>query len=314
MAHPQPDRFALREAATRALVDPVFVLDYEGRYLDAFGGNDRGAYDSLDYLIGKTFHELMPAALADHFLAEVRRVIDTRQPSVYEFPLSAEELAGNAKDGPQGQQWFQGRIAPIIAAGGDVPDCVAWAVINITQRKQLEAELHRLATTDTLTGLSSRRAFLIDVETAMREARAAAAPLAFAILDLDDFKGVNDRFGHVVGDAILQHVAMRLLDGAIPASQIGRIGGEEFAVLFTGVAVSEAIAALLAMQAACAARPFLLGGAAVPVSFSAGVVAMAEEDHQPSDLLRRADHWMYVAKNAGRGQVAYPGWIERRQR
>lgn len=100
MDQPLPTRLALLEAVTRALVDPVFVLDRDGRYLDAFGGSDREAYDSLDYLVGKTLHDIMPPPLADQFLADLRRVIDTHQPYVYEFPLSADNLAGNAHDGP----------------------------------------------------------------------------------------------------------------------------------------------------------------------------------------------------------------------
>lgn len=316
MDRPPPTRLALLEAVTRALVDPVFVLDHDGRYLDAFGGSDREAYDSLDYLVGKTLHDVMPPALADQFLADVRRVIATRQPYVYEFPLSADDLAGNAHDGPQGVQWFQGRIAPIVAGEGDVPDSVAWVVINISRRKQLEAELQRLATVDELTGLLNRRAFLAATEAAMRDARlpGAGMPLTLAIIDLDHFKSVNDRFGHAVGDALLQHVAARLGECPVAGTVLGRIGGEEFAVLFPCSTLAAAAEGLRATQATCAANPFLLAQQRVPVAFSAGVVAMGEEDSQPSDLLRRADHWMYEAKNAGRGHVAYPGWIERRQR
>lgn len=316
MDHASSARLARLEAVTRALVDPVFVLDRDGRYLDAFGGSDREAYDSLDYLVGKTLHDVMPAALADQFLGDVRRVIDTCQPYVYEFPLSADDLAGNAHDGPQGVQWFQGRIAPIVAGEGDAPDSVAWVVINISRRKQLEAELQRLATVDELTGLLNRRAFVAAAEAAMRAARmpGAPTPLALAVIDLDHFKWVNDRFGHAVGDALLQHVAAHLEECPVAGKVLGRIGGEEFAVLFPCMSLDEAAEGLRATLAACVSRPFQLAQQTVPMAFSAGVVAMGPEDTQPSDLLRRADHWMYEAKNAGRGHVAYPGWIERRQR
>lgn len=316
MDRPQPKRLALLEAVTRALVDPVFVLDRDGRYLDALGGSDREAYDSLDYLVGKTLHDIMPPALADQFLADVRRVVDTGQAHVYEYALSADHCAGNSHDGPQGAQWFQGRIAPIVAGEGDVPDSVAWVVINISRRKQLEAELHRLATVDELTGLLNRRAFFARLESEMAAARdhGVQLRLVLAILDLDHFKSVNDRFGHAVGDALLQHVAARLEECPVADKVLGRIGGEEFAVLFPCSDLSEAAEGLRAMQAGCASHPFQLAQLLVPMAFSAGVVAMGEEDHQPSDLLRRADHWLYEAKNAGRGHVAYPGWIERRQR
>ncbi|GIX38216.1 MAG: GGDEF domain-containing protein [Silanimonas sp.] len=307
-----PDRLALLEAVTQALVDPVFVLDRDGRYLEAFGGSDRAAYDSSAYLVGKTLHDIMPAALADGFLADVRRVIDTGQPHVYEYTLSADDCTGNAHDGPSGPQWFMGRIAPIVAGAGDVPDCVAWVVINITRRRQLEAELQRFATTDELTGLLNRRAFLARLETAMETTRTVGLPLALAILDLDHFKAVNDRFGHAVGDAFLRYVAKALLAWPAAGKVLGRIGGEEFAVLFEGLALPPAAALLREWQTQFHARPFELADQAIGVAFSAGVVAMADEDASTTDLLRRADHWLYEAKHAGRGRVAYPGWIDRR--
>lgn len=309
-------RLRLLDAVTKALVDPVFVLDYDGRYLAALGGSERGAYDSLDYLVGKTLHEMLSKELADKFLADVRHVIDTNQPLVYEYELASEDLEGNLRDGPRGRQWFQGRIAPIEADESGVPSCVAWVVINITRRKQLEAELERLATTDELTGLLNRRALLSRVDDALAAARSSAEPrpVAFALIDLDHFKGVNDRYGHPVGDAVLQHVS-RLLQGQIEGrGALGRIGGEEFAALLPGMRHDEAIAWLQQAQRHLDANPFQLGHKTIPMGFSAGVVVARSDDRSPTDLLHHADHWLYEAKAAGRNCVAYPGWVERRAR
>ena len=93
------------EAVVRSLADPVFILDYDGHYLDAFGGAERREYDSLRYLVGRTLHEVMPAVLADGFLADVRRVIETGEVHVAEYPLSAQDCDGNPNDGPAGVQW-----------------------------------------------------------------------------------------------------------------------------------------------------------------------------------------------------------------
>jgi len=306
MERTSPPRHALIEAATRALVDPVFVLDRKGRYLEVFGGTDREAYDSPDYLVGKTLHELMVPARADSFLETVRRVLDSRRPRVCEFRLGAADLAGNRNDGPKGEQWFEARVAPVHADAGTLPECVVWTVINISRRKQLEAELQRLATRDDLTGMLNRRAFLATLEAAMRQARADGTPLTLAILDLDHFKTVNDRFGHMVGDALLRHLGERLARSA-GSALLGRLGGEEFGVVFTRSDADAAMAVLRHMQDFCAEAPFRLGDTPVPMSFSAGVAELRpEQDEQPSDLLRRADHWMYRAKSAGRGHVACP--------
>lgn len=306
MERTPPSRRPLIEAAARALVDPVFVLDRAGRYLEAFGGTDREAYDSPDYLIGKTLHELMAPTRADHFLGTVHRVLDTHRPNYCEFRLSAADLTGNTNDGPKGEQWFEARIAPLPVDADGLPECVVWTVINISRRKQLEAELHRLATRDDLTGLLNRRAFLAALETAMCESRVEGTPLTLAILDLDHFKTVNDRFGHLVGDALLRHLTGQLGHAAGDAL-LGRLGGEEFGVLFTDCGVDAAITVLRDMQTLCAEEPFCLGDTPVPMSFSAGVAAWRpEQDQHPSDLLRRADHGMYRAKNTGRGHVAHP--------
>jgi diguanylate cyclase (GGDEF)-like protein len=309
-------RLELLDAVTKALVDPVFVLDYDGRYLDALGGSERGAYDSLEYLVGKTLHDLLPRELADKFLADVRRVIDSGQPLVYEYELAAEDLEGNLRDGPRGRQWFQGRIAPIAADASGVPSCVAWVVINITRRKELEAELERLATTDELTGLLNRRAFLARVDATLAAADDSRThhAVALALLDLDHFKAVNDRYGHAVGDAVLQHVSRCLQEAFDGCAALGRIGGEEFAVLLSGRGQDEAISWLESAQRLLEQKPFTLGQHVIPMGFSAGVVVAGHEDRQPGDLLHRADHWLYEAKGAGRHRVAFPGWIDRRQR
>jgi len=308
-------RTALLEAVTRALVDPVFVLDYDGRYIAALGGSERGSYDSLDYVVGKTLHDLMANDLADKFLRDVRKVIDGGQPLVFEYTLAADDLDGNLQDGPSGAQWFQGRIAPIAAGEEGIPSCVAWMVINITRRKELEGELERLATTDELTGLLNRRALLTRLDTALLDASISEPPhrVSFALLDLDYFKDVNDRYGHAVGDAVLQHVA-ELLRNASDAGEVpGRIGGEEFAIVLPGKTQDEAIAWLTTLLESFDRNPFNLGQQAIAIGFSAGVVVAGSEDRQPGDLLHRVDHWLYEAKAAGRHCIAFPGWIERRR-
>lgn len=306
-------RLRLLDAATKGLVDPVFVLDYDGRYIDALGGSEREAYDSLDYVVGRTLHELLAKDLADKFLADVRQVIDSGQPLVYEYQLAAEDLKGNMRDGPTGVQWFQGRIAPIVAEG--VSPCVAWVVINITRRRELEAELERLASTDELTGLFNRRAFFAQVESVLDEARESRphAPVALATLDLDHFKEINDRYGHAVGDAVLQYVSDRMQEASGGCEALGRIGGEEFAVVFKDCSRPDAIGWLETLQNSLDDKPFVLGQELIPIGFSAGIVMANGEDRKPGDLLHRADYWLYEAKSAGRHYVAYPGRVERRK-
>lgn len=308
------DAHPFLQAIVASLPDPVFVLDEDGRYLEVLGGSERSQYDSTSYLIGRRLHEVMPAPLADGFLAEIRHAIGSGQMHLHEYPLSAEQLDGNRHDGPQGSQWFQGRIAPIRRRSRDGKACVVWLIVNITQRRHLEAELQRLATVDDLTGLLNRRAFLQRVDAAIQSAGAEGS-LHLAMLDLDLFKTVNDRYGHLVGDALLQHVAQHLqFPTEQGTTQAGRLGGEEFGLLFIDCSLRQAQQRIRALQQRLRDEPLRLGSETIMTAFSAGLTSMVAGDRAPSDLLRRADALMYEAKAAGRGQLAYPGWVERRQR
>lgn len=308
------EREAFLESILRALIDPVFVLDRDGRYLDVFGAQERRAYDSPDYLIGKTLHDVMPAESAEEFLAEIRRVLDTGEVWIGEYRLSAAQCVGNPHDGPEGEQWFQGRMAPLHSAGDGAAQKVAWVVVNISERKRLERALQQLANTDELTGMLNRRAFLAEAERALNQAQERREPhhLQFALIDLDHFKLVNDRYGHLVGDGVLKHVA-DALEQCLRTAVVGRIGGEEFAALWIDVEQDTALEELNCAEHLLLTQPFLLGKERIDMLFSAGLCSGDIVDRHPTDLLRRADLLLYDAKDAGRARICHPGQVERRR-
>lgn len=126
-------------SALKALADPVFIMDRQGRYLDVLGGTERSLYDDPAYLKGKTLHDVLPAKMADHYLSMIHHTLATGTIQVVEYSLPREALKDNPGDGPQAPQWFQGRVSPLHA---DDPSSalVLWIVINITERKQAELE------------------------------------------------------------------------------------------------------------------------------------------------------------------------------
>lgn len=303
------------EAIVRSLPDPVMVLDEDGRYIAVLGGEERRRYDSTAFLIGRTLYDVLPRERAEAFHAEIRQVLESGRMHVHEYSLCSDDVAGNPHDGPIGVQWFQGRIARIDAPSPTGTACVAWVIVNISELKQLEGRLKLIAHRDGLTGVLTRRAFLDLTESRMAEALSQGEPaLQFAMLDLDHFKAVNDRFGHLVGDALLQHVAAMMVEDLGGSVAIGRLGGEEFGVLLHDRDLGDAVAHLQALQQTLRARPLVIAGESIEARFSAGVVSMAEDDRTPSDLMRRADRLLYEAKDAGRDRVAHPGWIDRRHR
>jgi diguanylate cyclase (GGDEF)-like protein/PAS domain S-box-containing protein len=161
---------------------------------------------------------------------------------------------------------------------------------DITEHKVLQDHLHGLAHEDPLTGLPNRRRF----DTAMRRAVAAERG-ALLVLDLDDFKAINDDHGHGHGDAVLRHAAQALRGALRAGDLVVRLGGDEFAVLLRG-----ADAAGAAVWAARARRDLREGPAGDSLSASIGVTLFAARDARtPAQLLHDADRAMYADKRQG---------------
>jgi diguanylate cyclase (GGDEF)-like protein len=165
---------------------------------------------------------------------------------------------------------------------------------------RLQAELRQQSRTDPLTGCLNRRAALERLEAEAARARREGQPLTVAVLDVDHFKHVNDGHGHAAGDAVLRELVRRL-GGALRASDsFGRLGGEEFLVLWPHAADPQAIAERI--RDAVAGHPFVVGRA-LRVTASVGVTTTAGDE--PVDVvLARADEALYEAKLAGRDRVA----------
>jgi diguanylate cyclase (GGDEF)-like protein len=163
--------------------------------------------------------------------------------------------------------------------------------------------LQYAADTDDLTGLRNRRSISRAGEGLFASARQDDHGFAIAVIDIDHFKQINDRYGHARGDAALCHVA-EVLKSACPAPHLlGRQGGEEFVALLQ--ADGEAAAATLAeaLRAAVDAAPFVTDAAVLSISASIGVGTMMQSDREYDDVLRRADAALYAAKALGRNRV-----------
>ncbi len=170
----------------------------------------------------------------------------------------------------------------------------------VVQTRHYAAHLYRLATSDDLTGLSSRRHFMETAERDLRLARRSGKQIAAILLDLDHFKEINDAHGHAVGDAVLRRFG-EISAGLLRQSDlIGRTGGEEFAILLPDTDLEGAMTVAEKLRRAVAEDR---GGSLPPVTVSVGVAALRADDHSIDDLLRRADKALYQAKSAGRNRV-----------
>lgn len=174
---------------------------------------------------------------------------------------------------------------------------------DITEKKQLEGELQRLATTDVLTQSSNRRHFFECAEQAFDKARAEGAPFSFLLLDIDDFKQVNDTYGHPEGDQVLQRIADSGKTALRRGDLFGRIGGEEFAAVFPGCPPEMAMQVALRLQREIQRLSFSHEGQTYGVTVSQGLTGMAAEDGLLDDMFARADAAMYQAKRQGKNQI-----------
>lgn len=172
---------------------------------------------------------------------------------------------------------------------------------DISERKALEEQLLRRAHHDALTGLYNRAAFAEQLERALSFAGRNGSSVALLFLDLDDFKPVNDTFGHDAGDHLLAEVADRLLACVRTEDTVARLGGDEFCVLLAFTDIEGALRAAERIKA-CLEEPFVLGAHHLPrLTASVGIVVKESGERTSVErLLNEADAAMYRAKRSGK--------------
>ena len=178
---------------------------------------------------------------------------------------------------------------------------------NATQAEiaKLHQELDRVSTQarhDPLTGALNRRGLEEALEREISTVRRKETPLSVGLLDIDNFKALNDSLGHAMGDSALQHLAQVARECMRPQDTLARYGGEEFVILLPDTALDKAIEAMTRLQRELTKRFFMAGTEKVLITFSAGV-AQLNSDEPGMDAIRRADQAMYLAKRAGKNRV-----------
>ena len=296
-----------RNLIFNSIRDAVLILDVQGRLLDF----NPAATLLLPVLNKRALGKESEILLADCSPGLLLALRAPEESGEFELQLGEETL------------WFELRSWPIFADGepgsgnlnksdraGSSAELVGRAVIfaDISAQVRLREELRRQSETDPLTGIANRRRFHQALEIECLRFTRGYSPFSVLMLDLDNFKDVNDRYGHPAGDAVLRRVAEILLLSLRKTDLPARYGGEEFAVLLSDTPIDGARVIAERIRAAVSRHPVDIDDHQIAISISVGIANHAsdsEGDSQldPQILLKKADLALYRAKAAGRNRV-----------
>ena len=290
---------ARMSAVLNAIPDLLFELDLDGRYLDYRAPRQGFADTDPRAFVGHTVHELLPRKAAQICVDAMRLALLHGATSGQQFELPL----------PRGPRWFELSVSRKEVPAGEKARFIVLAR-DITERKEAEHRIARLAYFDSLTGLPNRQSFLDRVDREVRRAAPHKRRLAVLFMDLDGFKNINDTLGHASGDLVLQWTAQRLRNGLRPSDLLSRndddsyglarLGGDEFTALILDIERPEDALAVAERIGLLMRQPFVLEGREVVVTASVGIALYPEDGLDSARLLKHADTAMYHAKNLGR--------------
>ncbi|WP_431233372.1 sensor domain-containing diguanylate cyclase [Mycolicibacterium psychrotolerans] len=270
------------------LPDVVTRFDREFRYRYANPPMARLTGIPHETRLGRTQYEVGTSdELAGAFQSTYQQVFDTGEPVELEFDYA----------GPTGLRHYLGRATPEFDHDGQVQTVLS-VVRDITELKRLQHQLEQLAGTDPLTSLLNRRSFVARLDTELARVRREQAQLSLLMLDLNNFKQINDRFGHAGGDQVLEAVGRILLSETDSHRIAARLGGDEFCIAL--IDTDEAVARTVAQRIGESVGNIALDSAEpIGMSASVGVAGADQQDTTALDLLARVDKLMYQVKFGG---------------
>ena len=280
-------------------IEDAMVITANERAAEALG-------HSVAHLLDRPILQIMPGLRDSSTWERYLDVVQTR--CSQRFELSRLHRGMNrwfdVKAAPLGDGFMVSfaDVTPLKVACEELEDKNARLAEEISRRQELEGELRRIADVDVLTGVGSRRAFMIAAERGLELAAEPASVCVIAV-DIDHFKRINDRYGHNAGDKVLSAVGEQLRRECRPNDMVGRLGGEEFAILLPNTTLDNATAIAERLRKGVSTAAIRLTElTCINVSASFGVVRHIHGETCET-LLARADECLYRAKNAGRDRV-----------
>jgi diguanylate cyclase (GGDEF)-like protein/PAS domain S-box-containing protein len=288
------ERHRALDSMMASVADGIMVLDADGTIRSWNAAAARLFGYSAQEVVGRSISMLVPEELRESQRAATQRFLATGVSNV----IGRVDLnyAARRKDG----SLFELEFTVSEMGGGAAPQLVA-VFRDITTRKEAEQRLTQLALHDSLTGLPNRPYFEERFAEVLARCRRSGEPLALMILDLDNFKPVNDTLGHEVGDQLLIAFGRQLKTALRESDLLARIGGDEFTIVVEGVKSRDDAAAIADKLFAVLRDPLDVAGHLIVISASIGI-ALCRASDSPQALMKRADRALYEAKRAGRAR------------
>ena len=216
--------------------------------------------------------------------------------------LAGETVVFEEYDEGAGEHDVAYEVTYIPQPGSEGAGIVGFHVMrqDITSHRREKKQLMMLSQIDALTGLTNRAGFFQKLESAMLNSTAKASLMAVMYMDVDNFKPVNDTYGHNTGDALLKAFSGRLTHTVRASDTVARLGGDEFTIIMENLGRPEDASAIAAKIVSAMQAPFKLGEVTVSVSTSIGLAFFQGGPLEPEELLKQADMLLYQAKQAGR--------------
>lgn len=292
------DAVKASEAHLRALIeamdDLVFVVDTSGRLEEIHWPTppEGIAWPDTASWPGQEYDKYFPAPVAQRMADAIEKLITDGQPHHGEFTWPVGDR----------ERHFLATFSALMNNRG-WPEGFLCVARDVTELKELERQLRIQALSDPLTGVGNRRQFYDQINQELARVRRFKSASSILMLDLDHFKNVNDRHGHSAGDQVLQQFSELIQSRLRATDAVGRVGGEEFAILLPETDLPGAREFADALRKLVADSTFNANGIDIPITVSIGISSLAETDTTSDEAIARADAALYRAKANGRNRV-----------
>ena len=261
------------------------IVDFRFAYINPAA--ERRLHAQRENLLGKRLSDVRPVAVALGLIERYANVVRTGVPSAEEVFLDDERIRST---------WL--RVHAVKLGNG-----VAITSRDITERKRVNDQVSYQAQHDQLTGLANRTLLLSRLQAAIVHAQATHQRVAVFVVDIDNFKLINDSFGHMMGDNVLSIVAKRLHDLVRETDTVARLGGDEFVIVMPGLKDLADVERCAEKIVSTMDRPLSIDGQEISVTVSTGYSIYPDSGANIDELLENADIAMYAVKDEGRKRL-----------